>query len=86
MNAFGHYPDPDPRTVACRACGRTLEPFGDASWRHARPRCGAAMRYGEKCARYAGHSQDSHGKGHRTRSALDYQSWVHNGRTPRTAP
>jgi hypothetical protein len=37
-------------------------------------RCGAPMRWGETCARYAGHTTRGRGKGHRTRHALDYKA------------
>lgn len=63
-------PNPDPATLLCRKCGRLCEPRSNG-WQHVKSICGAAMRYGETCARTLGHAADSHGKGHRTRYAMD---------------
>lgn len=78
-----HYPDPDPRTMTCRGCGQTVQeyPGYGGHVRHAKPqqaravkeRCGAAMRYGETCARFAGHARGDHDAGHKTRYAMDNQ-------------
>lgn len=69
-----HAPDPDPfRPGNCRLCGGRLVGKGDYQ-RHARPVCGAEMRYGERCARQIGHARDLHGAGHRSRYALDNQA------------
>lgn len=66
-------PNPDPASLRCLACGRPCEVRANG-WQHARPRCGAPMRYGERCARTPGHAVSGHGHGHRTRYALDCQA------------
>lgn len=79
-----HSAEYDAMTGRCRGCQAAIEPWGDA-FRHARPRCLAPMRYGERCGRYEGHSRDGHGAGHRTRWAMDNQAIAQNGRAPRMA-
>lgn len=78
-----HLADPDHDTLLCRACGTTCDPVGRDGWRHSRPRCGAVMRYDERCARLAGHSEIGSGRGHRSRFALDNAAIAANGHAPR---
>lgn len=68
--AYGHRPDPDPVTLLCRRCLRRCTTYGQDAFRHERPRCLAQMRYGERCARTAGHSEAGNGNGHRTAGAM----------------
>ena len=43
-------------------------------------RCEAPMRYGETCARFAGHAPGRWGGGHRSRFALDNNARSHSGK------
>ena len=72
-------PDPDPRTGACRACGRPC--YWTATHARHGARCGVVMRHAKQpCHRLKGHGGD-----HRTAAAVAYANALYAARYRKVA-